>query len=322
MWCYLIATPEMSHRDSGRNLDYAFAARVQVKSNLIPGSMVRMQIHHSDALRPVTFDRKRAVPMIVRALLGVAILTEVTPVLGMTTWDPSTPSTVPLRADLAMRMGRTDTFSAAPQVSRPPWQNRALSGSGASRVLTGVIAYDDPKQGFAIIGNSLQNTYVARAGQQLPDGSWIREIHRDHVVLEHGGAMETVGMYDGGPSASTRYAQIPASLPPPIPAPIPALPQQARWEEAEMRGITAGETSQARTPDGPPSRTRPKDRDTPRNETAANEARSNEGPPSETPPNNAVPTQVQPEAPLPAAQDPADEFSDDRRHRGQNRGKW
>lgn len=176
--------------------------------------------------------------------------------------------------------------------------------SGSSLVLTGVIAYTDPRQGFAIIGSSVQNTYLARPGGLLPDGSRIREIHPRHVVLEREGSLEIVQMYERGAPAGAAYAQIP----PP--------PQAPRWEEAELNVMTAGETipSEARLPDVSPSHPQPID--TRPNETLASQVRSSDAAPSDT-----FPKQAQPEVPLPTAQDPVDEISDYRRPRVESHSK-
>jgi type II secretory pathway component PulC len=205
-----------------------------------------------------------------------------------------------------------------PPTGRPPENGAA---GGRFLVLTGVIAYTDPKHGFAIIGNSVRNTFLARPGQQLPDGSWIREIHPKNVVLEHEGNLETLGIYRHDESPGTSYAE------------FSPLPQQAQWG---VEGIVAGpmRPGLARSTDGFPSPPEPSE--TRRSEATAREVLANEAPPSDALPKDPVakdavakdgvakdaPTkQAQPEAPLPAAQDPADEFSDDRRHRAENRGR-
>jgi Type II secretion system protein C len=214
--------------------------------------------------------------------------------------------------------GQSQPTDTPPQIGAAP--ERFL-------VLTGVIAYTNPKQGFAIIGNSVHNTFLARPGQQLPDGSWIREIYPKHVVLERQGNLETLEIYPHGGSAGAVYAAEPAPL-----------PQQARWE---AEGVVAGEMKpgQARPTDG--LEDPPEPSETQRSETPANKARPNEALASDTPPSDvlpadalpkdalpkdavpkAIPTkQAQPEAPLPAAQDPADEFSDGRRQRAEKRGR-
>ena len=277
-----------------------------------------MQIHRSRALQQVAFDRRRAAPRIIQALLGVAMLTEATQVSAhfRNEANPSSPLNRPMLApwtppsapamtvrDVAMRARRMDMSGAATQMT-PQLQNRATPGS--VRVLTGTIAYTDPTQGFAIIGNSVQNTYLARPGQQLPDGSWIREVHRDHVVLEHEGTRETVGMYDGGQPADTLYAQQ-----------FPPIPQQVRMDQSALIALTADDRrpSPAQATDAPadkPGETRP-------GETPAHEVQSSDAPAHEARSSDALPKQAQPDDPLPAAQDPADEFSDNRRLRAENR---
>jgi hypothetical protein len=243
--------------------------------------------------------------MIVPALLGAVILTHVTQVSGRIRTDsgnPVPPAPMPLRPGIPMNIGHRDMFNAAPPAARP-MQNGTTSGRWV--VLTGVIAYGDPKLGFAIIGNSERNTYLARPGEQLPDGSWIREIHPKHVVLEYGGSLETVGIY-AHEAPGAVYVQ---------PAP---LPQQIRWEEAELKAATAGDTTPSPPPrpiDTPPSAP-PRPSDIRPNETRASALRSDDAASSDTPAE-----QAQPEAPLPGAQDPADEFSDDRRQRAENKRK-
>jgi hypothetical protein len=180
---------------------------------------------------------------------------------------------------------------------------------GRYLVVTGIIAYTDPKQGFAMIGNSVGNTMLARPGQQLPDGAWIREIHPKNVVLEHGGNLESVGIYRRDESAGTAD---PENYPLPQQAP---LPQLARWEQPEETAVDHTEPSQAPPTDAPSSPLVPGE--TLQRETPVNEARSIDTPPDEAASENASPQQARPDAPLPATPDPADEFRDDRRQRAQ-----
>jgi Type II secretion system protein C len=236
--------------------------------------------------------------MIVPALLGITALSETTPAFSYIS-ETSTPSGIPTIPD-----GWTGAVPGDPQTAQGP-RNRATSGP--YRVLTGLIAYTDPRQGFAIIGSSVRNTFLVRAGQQLPDGSWIREIHPEHVVLEHGGSLEALRMYQRGESAGSAYV------------PISLRPQSARWEEAD--GTTAGE---ARSNQAEPAGTSPIPRpfsDPRRSEMQANEVRTNDAMPSNTSPSDVLTKQAPPEAPVPQAQDPADEFGDEHRQRADSRRK-
>lgn len=127
--------------------------------------------------------------MIVSALMGAVMLVAITQVFGST---------------------RVDQTSVNPAL-----HERLL-------VLTGIIAYTDPSQGFAIIGSSVENTYLARPGELLPDGSSIREIYPSHVVLEYGGRLETVGMYKRGEPAAATYVQAPRPSDEPPSGPRPS----------------------------------------------------------------------------------------------------
>lgn len=242
---------------------------------------------------------------IVRALLGAVILTDATQVCARVR-DPSAP--MPMRPGIPMT-GRRDMLLQARMHPDLPVQNREASGPW--RVLTGIIAYTDPKQGFAMIGNSVKNTYLARPGDQLPDGSRIREIHPKQIVLESGGRLETVDLYEQQQSTRAVYAPIPL----PLPQQAPSLPQQARWDEAELKAATAGEATPShppRSPEQPPSEPRPSD-------IRASDIPASQVHSIDTPPSDA---QAQPQGPLsPTTQDPADEFGDDRRQRADNRRK-
>ena len=267
-------------------------------------------MNRSSVLQQVDLDRRRAAPAIVSALLGAVILTDVTQVFGRvrvgpgpwTPWNQSAGAPMPLRSGAAAKM-------------TPPLENHGPPGR--SLVLTGIIAYADPRQGFAIIGSSAQDTYLARPGDRLPDGALIREIYPKQVVLEFGGRLETVGIYERAQTAGTAYVQIPPPIQiPPVQIP-PPLPQQARGEETDLKGVTAGSTIPSHAPraaDEPPSD--PRLSDTRASESAGNERRSYDTQSSDT-----LQSQAQPQAPSPSAQDPADEFGDDRRQRAERRRK-
>ena len=172
--------------------------------------------------------------MIVSALLGAVMLIAVTQVFGRArvepgAWMPRNPATgvpVPWTSRLAMMRGDTDGSGADPQMSQP-LENHALPER--LLVLTGIIAYTDPSQGFVIIGSSVENTYLARPGELLPDGSLIREIYPSHVVLEYGGKLETMGMYRRGEPAGAAHLQ------------TPPLPQQARLAAGDVKVATDGD---------------------------------------------------------------------------------
>lgn len=214
-------------------------------------------MNHPGALQREELERRRAAPMIVAMLLGMFVLAAVTQVSA--------------------------------RVSTGPGDSTARNPSGRLLVLTGIIAYTDPRQGFAIIGSSVEDTYVARPGEHLPDGASIREIYPEHVVLEYGGRLETVGIHGRGEPA----------------------------EKADLAGVTAGDATLSQAPrltDEP--RIDPRPIEPPASETTVNDRRSHDMQPTDAPQK-----QAQPEAPLPSALDPANELSDYRRQRAADREK-
>ena len=90
-------------------------------------------------------------------------------------------------------------------------------------------------------------------------------------------------------------------------------------DQADLIALTADDKrpSPAQATDAPadkPGETRP-------SETPAHEVQSSDAPAHEARSSDALPKQAQPDDPLPAARDPADEFSDNRRLRAENRSR-
>ena len=59
-------------------------------------------------------------------------------------------------------------------------------------ILAGTLASTDPKAGLAIIGETAQNAKVYAVGGSVPGGMRLHEVYADRVVLENGGALETL----------------------------------------------------------------------------------------------------------------------------------
>ncbi len=213
--CHITATQE--------RLDCAHAAHTGQKRSDSRYYLSVKSVNRTGVTQQMDLDLRRVVPVIVSALLGAVMLIAVTQVFGRPrvepgTWLPRHPPTgvpVPWTARVAMMSDHADISGAAPQMSQTSEDHAPRE---RLRVLTGIIAYTDPSQGFAIIGSSVENTYLARPGDLLPDGSLIREIYPSHVVLEFGGRLETVGMYKRGEPAGATRVQ------------TPPLPQQMPWQ--------------------------------------------------------------------------------------------
>jgi general secretion pathway protein C len=169
-----------------------------------------MTVQHAGGLQRVAFDWERKAPLLVSAVLGAAVLVDGVrfcrdlywdlrplPVVGSPRWQPS--------ADGFLAAGSikgAHLFGAAPEESHGP-----AVENGSPRpvlVLTGVIALADPSRGLAIIGPERADR-LFQVSAELPDGSLLREVYPDRVVLERSGARETLML-------RKRNAAIPALL--------------------------------------------------------------------------------------------------------------
>jgi general secretion pathway protein C len=58
--------------------------------------------------------------------------------------------------------------------------------------LAGTLAGSDPAQGWAIIGESAQNTRLYATGASIAGGATLREVYADRAILERGGRLEAL----------------------------------------------------------------------------------------------------------------------------------
>jgi general secretion pathway protein C len=58
--------------------------------------------------------------------------------------------------------------------------------------LAGTLAGSDPAQGWAIIGESAQNTRLYATGASITGGARLREVYADRAILERGGRLEAL----------------------------------------------------------------------------------------------------------------------------------
>ncbi len=93
----------------------------------------------------------------------------------------------------------------------------ASSGDAASApqttlalVLAGVLASDDPKAGFAIVGESAASARFFPVGASLPGGARLNAVYPDRIVIDRGGTLESLGL----PRRSLATAPQPVGLAP------------------------------------------------------------------------------------------------------------
>ena len=70
--------------------------------------------------------------------------------------------------------------------------SRNAPTTSMAMVLAGTIASEDPKKGFALIGDSAAAARVYAVGASLPSGVRLHEVYRDRVIIDRGGVLEAL----------------------------------------------------------------------------------------------------------------------------------
>ncbi|MGQ0383645.1 MAG: type II secretion system protein GspC, partial [Gammaproteobacteria bacterium] len=112
-------------------------------------------------------------------------------------------------------------FGVAPATGDPA----SAPATSANLTLAGTLAGRDPEQGWAIIGASGQSARVYATGAQLPGGARLVAVYPDRVLLDRGGARESLVLprLSGGPTGAAATAYSPAA-----PAPAASLADSVR----------------------------------------------------------------------------------------------
>jgi general secretion pathway protein C len=82
-------------------------------------------------------------------------------------------------------------FGSAP-VAAPAGDPRDAPHSTIPLVLSGIISAEDPQNGLAILGQTATSTKVFAVGDNLPGGAKLHLVYNDRVVIDRGGALETL----------------------------------------------------------------------------------------------------------------------------------
>jgi general secretion pathway protein C len=84
------------------------------------------------------------------------------------------------------------------------------TSAASSLVLVGTIAFPDPSQGLAILGESREQTALFRVGSQVPGGGQIKAVFADRVSIERNGMLTTLKLPR---SSLVEMGLAPATLP-------------------------------------------------------------------------------------------------------------
>lgn len=116
----------------------------------------------------------------------------------------------------------------------------SLDGSQApatslALVLAGIVASDDPRQGYAIVGESAATARLHSVGSALPGGARLHSVYPDRVVLDRNGSLESLAL-PKRPLAGLAPAPSPAPAPSgDTAAADPVDPQLERMRAAMQR---------------------------------------------------------------------------------------
>ena len=124
---------------------------------------------------------------LVVSLATIAALVLLACVLAYWTWTWLAPPPEPRSSGLVEtpRLESAYAMFGATQVT-----SRAQSGSALT--LLGVAAASGEKPGHALLRVDGTRTIVVREREEVVPGLALAEVHRDHVVLDRGGARETL----------------------------------------------------------------------------------------------------------------------------------
>ena len=101
-------------------------------------------------------------------------------------------------------------FGVAPTSGDPS----LAPATSANLTLAGTLAGTHPEQGWAIIGASGQTARVYATGAALPGGSKLFAVYPDRVILDRGGARESLMLprLSGGAGAPMAMANLPGPI--------------------------------------------------------------------------------------------------------------
>jgi len=72
-----------------------------------------------------------------------------------------------------------------------------LPATQMTLVLAGTMALDDPKAGFAIVGDNAVNAKFYRVGASINGSVRLYSVYTDHVIIDRAGALETLSLPRG-----------------------------------------------------------------------------------------------------------------------------
>ncbi len=181
------------------------------------------------------------------SLLTLAGLALLGLVLAYWTWAWFAPRAEP-RAEAAA--GEAGNLASASRVfGRVERNTGSAAPTGIAIKLLGIVAASGGRRGHAVVQLDAKQILAVHEGEDVAPGVRLAEVLADHLILERGGARETLAWPEKKGSASpsakaagsvaARVAEVAA----PKPADVPAPPRAA--EPAAPRGKRAGRQNES-----------------------------------------------------------------------------
>jgi len=151
------------------------------------------------------------------------------PSLGMA--QTSVPVTQAARRANVAAIANAHIFGAAAPPAQPQQDAANAPQTSMPLVLTGIIADDDPRTGFAILGESAAAAKVYAVGDNVPGGARLHSVYEDRVLLDRGGRLESLAL------PRNAMPGMMAEAPPPPPVTTEPLADRMRRLIAEEPGV-------------------------------------------------------------------------------------
>jgi general secretion pathway protein C len=137
----------------------------------------------------------------------------------------------PRRANVA-GIANSHIFGTAAPPAQPQQDAANAPQTSMPLVLTGIIADDDPRTGFAILGESAAAAKVYAVGDNVPGGARLHSVYEDRVLLDRGGRLESLALPRNAMAGMTE-----APPPPTAPPTTESLPDRMKRLIAEEPGV-------------------------------------------------------------------------------------